>query len=142
MIQGPFRWRLFFAGVMSCLALSAIAIGAALAGHGTYVPIAFVISHIYFFAHIHIYAMILLVPFYWGIIFAVVKGNKRRVFYWLTVHSAGFLLLVFLEREHFSLVEVEKGIYNVAIFFGLFFFIVLFLLRPSQGTKKEPISPK
>ena len=43
----------YFGGIAACLALSAIAFGATLAGHGSYAPMVFVVSFIYFFGYLH-----------------------------------------------------------------------------------------
>ena len=129
------NWRLFLGGVLSCLVLSAIAFGATLAGHGTYAPIAFLVSFIYFFGYLHPVLTILFVPIYWGMVFVLVKGNKRRVFIWFLLHSAGFIVVNLVDKDYFSLQKIETGIYNVSIFLAGVFLIVLYLLK--SRTKKS-----
>ena len=129
------NWRLFLGGVLSCLVLTAIAIGATLAGHGTYAPIIFVVSFVYFFGCLHPVIAIAFAPIYWGMVFVWAKGNKQRVFIWLLLHSAGFIVVSLVEKDHFSLQKIESGINNVAIFLAAFFLTVLFLLK--SRTKKS-----
>lgn len=123
---------LFIGGVVSCLALSVIAFGATLAGHGSYAPMVFVVSFIYFFGYIHPVLAFLLVPIYWGMVFVLVKGNKQRVFAWLLIHSVGFIAVNLVDKDYFSLQKIKAGVSSMVIFLTVFFLIVLYLLRSSH----------
>ena len=92
----------------------------------------FVVSFIYFFGYLHPVLAFLLVPIYWGMVFVLVKGNKRRVFTWLLIHIVGFIAVNLVDKDYFSIDKLKTGVSNIVIFLTVFFLIVLYLLKSSS----------